>query len=59
MTKVQKRLINAYAILLLANRIELENIPAIGMTLENGTKSTIRQETEVRKAEIEIERLTQ
>ncbi|TCO78005.1 hypothetical protein [Marinisporobacter balticus] len=59
MTLVQQRLVNAYAILLLANRMQLENIPTTEVALQDGTKSTIRQEAEVRKAEIEIERLTQ
>lgn len=58
MTLVQQRLVNAYAILLLAERITLEEVPATEVTIENDTKSTIRNEAEVRKAELEIERLT-
>ncbi len=58
MTLVQERLINAYAILLLAERIELTNIPETEVTLDNGDKSTIRVEAEIRKAELEIERLS-
>ena len=58
MTLVQERLINAYATLLLAERIELTNIPETEVTLDNGDKSTIRVEAEIRKAELEIERLS-
>ena len=58
MTLVQKRLINAYAILLLTERIELTSIPETKVTLDNGDKSTIRVEAEIRKAELEIERLS-
>lgn len=58
MTLVHQRLVNAYAILLLAERIKLEDVPAMEVVLENSTKSTIRKEAEIRKAELEIERLT-
>ena len=58
MTLVQQRLVNAYAILLLAERIKLEEIPATEVVLQNDVKSTIRNESEIRKAELEIERLT-
>ena len=47
MTLVEKRLVNAYAILVLAGRRKLEEVP------EN-----LRNETEIRKSEIEIENLS-
>lgn len=58
MTLVEQRLVNAYAILLLAERIELTDIPETEITLENGEISTIRREAEIKKAELEIERLS-
>lgn len=47
LTKLQKRLVNAWAILILAERRELEEAP-----------EELQNEIEIRKAEIEVEKLS-
>lgn len=55
MTIIQKRLVNAYATLVMANRMTLEEVPETPVTLEDGTPSTIRAEVEVEVAKRTIE----
>lgn len=59
MTIIQKRLVNAYTVLVMARRMDITEVPETPVTLEDGTESTIRQEVEVEKAKREIEILTQ
>lgn len=59
MTIIQKRLVNAYTVLVMARRMDITEVPETSVTLEDGTESTIRQEVEVEKAKREIEILTQ
>lgn len=59
MTIIQKRLIDAYTVLVMAKRMTLEEVPAIPVKLEDGSDSTIRNEVEVEKAKREIEILAQ
>lgn len=59
MTIIQKRLVNAYTVLVMAKRITLDEVPATPVKLEDDSESTIRQEVEVEKARREIEILTQ
>ena len=58
MTIIQKRLINAYTVLVMANRLELTDVPEIAVVLEDGSSSTLRTEVEIKKAEREIEVLS-
>ena len=59
MTIIQKRLVNAYTVLVMARRIDILEVPETSVILEDGAESTIRQEVEVEKAKREIEILTQ
>lgn len=59
MTIIQKRLVNAYTVLVMARRMDITEVPETPVILEDGTESTIRQEVEVEKAKREIEILTQ
>lgn len=58
MTIIQKRLINAYTVLVMANRLELIDVPETEVVLEDGSSSTLRTEVEIKKAEREIEVLS-
>lgn len=58
MTKIQERLINAYTVLVMANRLELIEVPETPVTLADGSESTIRIEVEIKRAEREIEILS-
>ena len=57
MTAKDKLYINSYAILYMANRIKLEEIPETLTILEDGTESNYRLEVEVEKAKRTIEKL--
>ncbi|SHF15731.1 hypothetical protein SAMN02745784_03004 [Tissierella praeacuta DSM 18095] len=59
MTIIQKRLVNAYTVLVMAKRMTLEEVPATPVKLEDDSDSTIRNEVEIEKAKREIEILTQ
>ena len=59
MTIIQKRLINAYTVLVMADRLQLIDVPETVVTLEDGSSSTLRAEVEIKKAEREIEILSQ
>lgn len=58
MTIVQKKLVEAYATLVMANRMTIENVPETAVTLEDGTNSTLRQEVDVEIANRTIEALS-
>ena len=58
MTIIQRKLINAYAVLVMAKRMDLGDIPDREVTLDNGIKSTIRAEVEIEVAERTITLLT-
>ena len=58
MTIIQRKLINAYAVLVMAKRMDLGDIPYREVTLDNGIKSTIRAEVEIEVAERTITLLT-
>lgn len=47
MTLVEKRKVGAYATLVMANRMTLEDVPDTPVTLDDGTESTLRLEVEV------------
>lgn len=59
MTIIQKRLVNAYATLVMANRMTLEEVPDTQVKLEDGSDSTMRQEVDVEVAKRTIEKLAQ
>lgn len=59
MTRIEKRLVKAYTVLVMAKRVTLDEVPETPVVLKDGTESTIRQEVEVEKAKREIEILTQ
>lgn len=58
MTLIQQKLIDSYTILVLAGRKTIEQVPETEITLEDGTKSTIRAEVEIKVAEKTIEVLS-
>lgn len=58
MTIIQKRLINAYTVLVMANRLELTDVPETPVVLKDGSYSTLRAEVEIKRAEREIEVLS-
>ena len=58
MTIIQKRLINAYTVLVMADRLDLTDVPETTVILEDGSESTLRGEVEIKKAEREIEILS-
>lgn len=47
MTIIQKRLINAYTVLVMANRLELTDVPETEVVLEDGSPSTLKAEVEI------------
>lgn len=55
MTKIQERLINAYTVLVLAERKDILDVPATSLTLPDGTESTLREQVEIKVAERTIE----
>lgn len=58
MTVVQKRLVQAHATLVMAERETIEQVPVTEVTLEDGSKSTLRAEVEVEIAKRTIEVLS-
>lgn len=58
MTIIQRRLVNAYAVLVMAKRIELKDIPEREVILDGEIKSTIRAEVEIEVAQRTISALT-
>lgn len=58
MTIVQEKLINAYTVLVLANKKTIEQVPETQVLLDDGTTSTIRQEVNIKVAEKTIEVLS-
>lgn len=50
MSIITKKLINAYTVLVIAENIYIEDVPMDEMILDNGSKSTLRQEVEVEVA---------
>ena len=55
MTKIQERLINAYTVLVLAERKDILEVPETPLTLPDGTESTMRAQVEIKVAERTIE----
>ncbi len=55
MSIVHKTLINAYAVLVLAGDMELKDVLETEVTLDNGSKSTIRAQVEIEVAKRTIE----
>jgi len=58
MTIIQKRLVNAYATLMMGKRLTIEEVPATEWTLLDGTITTLRIEVEMEVATREIAILT-
>jgi len=54
MTAIQKRLVNAYATLVMGKRLTIEQVPATEWNLSDGTTSTLRVEVEMEVAMREI-----
>lgn len=54
MTTIQKRLVNAYATLVMGKRMKLEEVPATEWNLTDGTTTTLRIEVEMEVAMREI-----
>lgn len=59
MTKIQIKLKNAYTVLVMADRMALDEVPETEVILEDGTKSTLRAEVEVGIAKRTVEALSQ
>lgn len=57
MTVLEKRLITNYTTLVMGRIMTIEEVPEREVTLEDGIKSTIRQQIEIEKAQREIARL--
>lgn len=55
MTIVQQKLVDAYTVLVLAERMTIEEVPATPVTLAGGKESTIREQVEIKMAERIIE----
>jgi hypothetical protein len=51
MTVVQQKLISAYTVLVLANKIDISSVKDSPVTLDDGSSSTIRHEVEITVAE--------
>ncbi|WP_156456511.1 CD1375 family protein [Abyssisolibacter fermentans] len=58
MTVIQTKLMNAYATLVMANRMTLEEVPETEVTLKDNSTSTLRQETNVEIARRKVEILS-
>jgi len=58
MTALQKRLVNAYATLVMAGRKKLEEVPETEWELSDGTKTTLRAEVIVEIANREVAALS-
>ena len=55
MTIIDKKLIDAYTVVVMAERITLEEVPDREIILDDGTVSTMRKEVEIRIAEKTID----
>jgi hypothetical protein len=55
MTLVQKKLVEAYTTLVLAERKTIEEVPETVITLGDNSTSTIRDQVEIRVAERTVE----
>lgn len=55
MNIIDKKLIENYTIVVMGNRMRLEDVPDREIVLDDGTISTLRQEVEIGKAMKEIE----
>lgn len=55
MTILEKRLVNNYTTLVMGRVMNIEDVPEREVTLDDGTKSTIRAQVEIEKAKREIE----
>lgn len=58
MTEIEKRLVNAYAVLVMAERRSLNDVPNTEIEKEDGSKTTLRKEVEIEIAEREIKIIT-
>lgn len=58
MTIVQQKLIDAYTVLVLAERMTIEEVPETQVTLAGGIESTIQKQVDIKVAERTIEALT-
>ena len=58
MTKIQEMLIQAFKTLRMANIKTEAEVPETEVILENGTKSTIREQVEILVAQETIEKLS-
>lgn len=58
MTALQKRLVNAYATLVMAKRKTIEDVPETEWELSDGTKTTLRAEVEIEIANREVAALS-
>jgi len=58
MTIIQKRLVQAHATLVMAERETIEQVPETEVALEDGTKSTLRAEVDVEIAKRTVEALS-
>jgi hypothetical protein len=47
MTPIQKRLVNAYATLVMGHRMDIEDVPTTEWNLSDGTTTTLRIEVEM------------
>lgn len=54
MTMIQKRLVNAYATLVMGKRMTIDQVPATEWNLVDGTATTFRVEVEMEVAMREI-----
>lgn len=59
MTITQEKLINAYTVLVLANKKTIEQVPETKITLDDEKDSTIRAQVEIKVAEKTVEVLEQ
>jgi hypothetical protein len=58
MTAIQKRLVSAWATLVMAGRKTIEDVPETAWTLSDGTQTTLRAEVEIEIANREIAALS-
>lgn len=58
MSIIDTKLINAYSVLVLAERITIEEVPERVIILDDGTESTLREEVRIKVAQKTIEILS-
>lgn len=58
MTALQRRLVNAYATLVMAGRKKLEEVPETVWNLNDGTTTILRSEVEIEIANREVAALS-